>query len=102
VSVLMVLTVPGADGAAMERAVDQDREKFLAIAERAKSRGAIHHAFYEGDGKIIVVDEWDSPESFHAFFEAEAGTIGPLMQAAGAGEPEPPQFYRKVSLGDEF
>ena len=64
---------------------------------------AIHHDFYEGDAEVIVVDEWDSPESFQGFFEAEGENIGRLMAAAGAaGEPAPPLFYRKMSLGDEF
>ena len=100
-SVLMVLRVPGASGEAMQRVAAERGDEFLAIAERAKGRGAIHHAFYEGDGEVIVVDEWDSPESFQAFFEDEAPNIGPLMEAVGA-QPTEPTFYRKVSLGDEF
>lgn len=101
-SVLMVLRVP-ADADALKRATEQDRDAFLGIAERAKERGAIHHDFYGGDGECLVVDEWDSPESFQAFFEAEGANIGQLMAAAGVqGEPDAPQFYEKLSLGDEF
>jgi hypothetical protein len=98
----MVLRVP-ADADALKRATEQDRDAFLGIAERAKGRGCIHHAFYGGNGECVAVDEWDSPESFQSFFEAEGPSIGALMAAAGVqGEPSPPQFYEKLSLGDDF
>jgi hypothetical protein len=98
----MVLRVP-ADAEALKRAAQEDRDAFLGIAERAKGRGAIHHDFYAGDGECFVVDEWDSPESFQGFLEDEGANIGSLMAAAGVqGEPGPPQFYEKLSLGDEF
>ena len=100
-SVLVVLRIPvDADG--IKRATEENREGFLAISERARGRGAIHHAFYAGDGEVLIVDEWDSAQSFQSFFQDEGANIGPLMAAAGAqGEPEP-RFYEKLSLGDEF
>lgn len=101
-SVLMVLRIP-VDAASMERAAAEHSELLQGIAGRAKEHGAIHHAFYEGDDGVVVVDEWDSPESFQAFFEAEGQNIGQLMGAAGAtGEPAPPRFHRKLSTGDDF
>jgi heme-degrading monooxygenase HmoA len=101
-SVLMILRVP-ASADALARAAEENREMFLGIAERAKARGAIHHDFYEGDGEFLVVDEWESPEAFQGFFEDEAQNIGQLLAAAGVqGEPGPPSFHRKLSLGDEF
>jgi hypothetical protein len=52
---------------------------------------------------VLVVDEWENPEAFQGFYEAEGANIGQLMQAAGAqGTPAPPTFHRKLSLGDEF
>jgi heme-degrading monooxygenase HmoA len=101
-SVLMVLKIP-VEAGAMERAAGEHGELIRGIAGRAKERGAIHHDFYEGDGEVIVVDEWDSEDSFNAFYEAEGQNIGQLMGAAGAqGAPAPPTFHRKMSLGDEF
>jgi heme-degrading monooxygenase HmoA len=101
-SVLMILKIP-LDAAGMERAAQEHSDLLKGIAGRGRDRGATHHAFYEGDGEVIVVDEWDSPESFHAFFEAEGENIGQLMGAAGAtGEPGPPTFYRKLETGDDF
>src|SRR3954447_16310039 len=101
-SVLMVLRIP-VNAADMERIAQEQGDHLKGISQRAKERGAIHHAFYEGDNGCVVVDEWDSPESFQGFFEAERGNIGQLMAAAGAqGEPAPPTFHRKLELGDDF
>jgi hypothetical protein len=101
VSVVMILRVPG-DPANWERVTQENKDAFLGVAERAKGRGAIHHAFYAGDGEVVVIDEWDSPESFQAFFQDEQETIGSLMQQAGAGEPAPPVFLQKMELGDSY
>ena len=101
-SVLMVLRVP-AEAEGIKKAAQDNKDALVGISERAKGRGAIHHAFYAGEGEVLVVDEWDSSESFQAFFADEAPNIGSLMQAAGAqGEPGPPRFYEKLELGDEF
>lgn len=99
----MVLKIP-VDAEGMRRAADEQSDLMKGITARARDRGAIHHAFYAADdGSMLVVDEWDSAESFQGFFEAEGENIGQLMQAAGAtGEPDPPRFYEKLSLGDEF
>jgi hypothetical protein len=102
VSVLMMLRLP-VDAAGLERAAHDNGDLIKGISKRAHDRGAIHHDFYERDGEVIVVDEWESPEAFEAFFEAEGGNIGQLMQAAGAtGAPGTPSFHRKMSVGDEF
>jgi heme-degrading monooxygenase HmoA len=98
----MMLRIP-VDAAGLERAAQENGDLIKGIAGRARERGAIHHDFYEDDGEVIVVDEWESPEAFQAFFDAESGNIGQLMQAAGAtGAPAPPTFHRKMSVGDEF
>jgi hypothetical protein len=97
---MMILRIP-VDPAAMERAAGDD-EAFLKIAEHARANGAIHHEFWAGDGEVLAVDEWESPDHFREFFEAQGQNIGQLMSAAGAQQPDEPRFYRKMSLGDEF
>jgi len=103
VSVLVVLPIP-VDPDAFERVAAEKADTMKEITARSRERGAIHHAFFAGDdGKVYVVDEWDSAESFQAFFQDEAPNIGPLIEAANpTGEPGPPQFYRKLDSGDEF
>jgi heme-degrading monooxygenase HmoA len=100
-SVLMILRVP-TDAASFEAVAADNRDAMKGIAERAQEQGAIHHNFYEGDGEVLIVDEWDSPESFQRFFEQEGPTIGPLMAQAGATVQSQPSFHRPLSVGDQF
>ena len=101
-SVLMTLRLP-LDADNLERAVAQDRDAFLQIAENAKEHGCIHHSFYGGDGEVIAVDEWETPEAFQSFWDGQGETIGRLMANAGIqGQPAPPSFHQKLALGDEF
>ena len=91
------------DPATFERVASENGDAMQAISERGKAAGAIHHAFYAGDGEVWVVDEWDDPANFEAFFASEQENIGPLMAAAEVqGEPGPPMVYRKLSTADEF
>jgi hypothetical protein len=96
----MVLRVKG-DPSGFQQVAQDNAEAMQGIAERGRGRGAIHHAFYIGDGEVLVVDEWDSAESFKSFFEDEAPNIGPLMEQAGM-HPTEPEFYEKVDSADQF
>ena len=97
----MILRI-SVDPAAMESAAADAGDTLLSIAEHAKQNGAIHHEFWAGNGEVLAVDEWESPDHFREFFEAQGPQIGQLMAAAGAQQPGEPSFYRKLSLGDEF
>ena len=86
-SVLIALKVRG-DTAKFRAALTERADEFVAIANRAKTVGAIHHRFGIGDGFVFVVDEWESAEQFEAFFgdpelQAFIGSVG-----ASAGPPE--------------
>jgi heme-degrading monooxygenase HmoA len=101
-SVLMTLRVKG-DPGKIEEIAAADPDKIRGISDRGKQAGAIHHAFYGSeDGQIMVLDEWDTAENFQAFFEAEAGEIGPLMQQAGVTTEPEITFWRKLDSKDEF
>ena len=99
-SVLMVLRVQ-VDPEAFKKVASENEDAMRGIADRGRSRGAAHHAFYAGDGEVLIVDEWDSAESFKAFFEEEGPNIGPLMAQAGA-QPGEPEFYEKIDSADAF
>jgi hypothetical protein len=102
VSVLMILRV-ATDAGTFERVAAENADTMKGISGRGKERGAIHHAFYEGDGEVLVIDEWDSAESFQAFFDEVGPNIGPLIAATGADGPSgPPTFYRKLDTADAF
>ena len=99
-SVLAVTKVP-ADTAAFQKALANRGDEFAAIAERAKTSGAIHHRFGIGDGFVEVVDEWETPEQFQSFFG------DPELQqfiASVGGSPEPPEITicEAISSPDQF
>lgn len=87
-SFLITLKVKG-DTAAFQKAVAERPEEFDAVVAKAKAAGAVHHRFGVGDGFVHVIDEWDDPEHFQAFFTDPSmqefiGTIG----ADTSAEPE--------------
>lgn len=90
------------DPEAFERYAQENGERMRAISHKGKEMGAVHHMFLAGDGEVMVADEWESEEAFHAFFEAAGAEIGALMQEAGvANEPEP-RFWRPLATADRF
>jgi len=99
-SVLMVMKT-GADPSTFERVTQAHSEEMQGIADRGRAAGALHHAFFAGDGEVIIVDEWDTADNFKSFFENEGPNIGPLMAEAGA-QPGEPRFYEKVDSADAF
>ena len=87
---VMVTVRIKADGAKLEEWAAANQGTMTAIVEQAKQHGCIAHRFYsDGNGTVMVLDQWPDGESFHAFFHASMGEIGPMMAAAGGqGEPE--------------
>lgn len=83
-------------------ALREEDERLRAIAERAKQMGAKHHMFLAGDGEVMAADEWDSEESFHAFFQAAGEDIGVLMQKAGVSSQPEPRFWKPLDTPDRF
>jgi heme-degrading monooxygenase HmoA len=98
-SVLMVMHVPG-DPNKLEEYAKANAEQLKGIADDGRSKGAIHHRFFGGDGEVVVVDEWDSEESFQKFFESQQ-EIPKIMREVATGEPQI-SFYRPLETGDDF
>ncbi len=98
-SVLMVMRVPG-DPNKLEEYAQANADQLKGITDDAKSRGAVHHRFFGGDGEVVVVDEWDSEDSFQGFFESQQD-IPKIMQEVATGEPQI-SFYRPLDTGDDF
>ena len=99
-SVLVVGKFLG-DTAVFRQALESRADEFAAIAERAKTAGAIHHRFGIGDGFVLVVDEWETADQFNAFFsdpelQQFIGEIG------AAGGPPEMIFSEAVSSPDQF
>jgi hypothetical protein len=99
-SVLVVAKVRG-DTATFQKALADRADEFAAISTRAREMGAIHHRFGIGDGFVLVVDEWETAESFQQFFgdpkmQEFMGTIG--------AEPAPPEvtITEAIASSDDF
>jgi hypothetical protein len=81
--------------------IADNAELFKSISERSRSKGAIHHMFMAGEGAVLVADEWDSAESFLAFFQ-ESSEIGSLMEQAGVLNEPQPVFWQPLDTPDRF
>jgi quinol monooxygenase YgiN len=56
------------DVAAFRAALSERADDFVAVSQRGKAAGAVHHQFGIGDDYVLVIDEWDSPANFEQFF----------------------------------
>ena len=99
-SVLVTIRVHG-DSNAFQSLMEADPDRFRAIAEDGRSRGAIHHRFGIGDGFVLVVDEWESAEAFQGFFQSNT-EIPKLMQEAGARSEPQITFAEAIESPDQF
>ena len=59
-----------------------DPERLQEFARSAHAAGAIHHRFGLGDGYFVVVDEWESVESFESFMSGNE--IPAILRDSGA------------------
>jgi quinol monooxygenase YgiN len=99
-SVLVIGKFQG-DTATFRQALQERGAEFEAIGARAKTVGAIHHRFGIGDGYVLVVDEWESAEQFHAFFgDPELQQF--VSEIGAAGGPPELMFVEAVSSPDQF
>jgi heme-degrading monooxygenase HmoA len=101
-AVLVTLRITG-DPDRIEQALTSDTERLMAISERAKAKGALHHRFYaNADGtEVLVVDEWETAEAFQQFF-GESPDIGAMMGEAGVTSEPEAKFFRRLDTPDQF
>ena len=101
-SVLVTLRIKG-DPTRIEQALKSDHDRLMAIAERSKSKGALHHRFYgSSDGsEALVVDEWETAEGFQEFF-GESPEIGAMMAEAGVTSEPEVTFWNELDTPDAF
>jgi heme-degrading monooxygenase HmoA len=99
-SVLMTLRVHG-DAAELERRAEANPAAMQEIRDRAVSFGLVSHRFYAADGEIMVVDEWESEDSFRRFF-ADSTEIPGLMAEVGVREEPEVRFWRKLETYDDY
>ena len=94
-SVLMILRVAG-DPKGVEAT---DPTVFKGVVEKAVSMGASKHRFFTNGSEVMVIDEWDSAESFQAFFESTP-EIPEIMAAAGVTTEPSIEFWQRMDVDD--
>jgi len=78
-------------------------ETLQKISQRARDQGCVHHMFVEDtDGNVLIIDEWDSRESFDTFFAAQQDDIQPIAAAGGVTGPPTSTTYRIIDSSDRF
>jgi quinol monooxygenase YgiN len=78
------------DVALFRSALDERKEEFAAVADRARGAGGVHHRFGVGDGFVLVVDEWESAQDFETFFGDPQ--LQKFIGSAGADMSTPPEI----------
>ena len=71
------------------------------VSKAGKQMGAVSHRFLQGDGEIIILDEWDTAEHFQAFFSSQE-MIGQMMQEAGVAGPPEIEVYESLKTAGDF
>jgi hypothetical protein len=84
-SVLVTMKVQG-DTDQVRRFIAIEGDRLRAIAQTARDAGAIHHRFGVGDGLVVVVDEWDSGESFQRFISSDE-VVAVIGEMGAQGKP---------------
>ena len=100
-SVVMTLRATG-DAGALERYASENPQLMQEITERAKGHGLISHHFYtDGDGTVMVIDEWETAEGFQAFF-GSSPEIPEMMMASGVSAQPEITYWREMNTGDAY
>ena len=98
-SVLVIGKFTG-DTAVFTKAMEERADELKGISEQARAVGAIHHRFGVGDGIVILVDEWESPQQFQQFFARE--DIQALVAEMGASGAPDVTIVEAIASADQF
>jgi len=93
-----------ANTAVFKKVLTDQADELVGVSEQARAAGAIHHRFGVGDGFVVIVDEWDSPQHFEQFFGrpdiqalvGQMGASGPPEITIVEASVSPSDFLRTV------
>jgi quinol monooxygenase YgiN len=100
-SVLVTAKIQG-DTAKFRQSLVDRADEFAKVADAGRREGAIHHRFGLGDGFVLVVDEWETPEQFERFFgNPELQTF---IGSVGGDVSTPPEIMvtEAIASADQF
>ncbi len=100
-SVIVIVRFPVSDVTRALAALAENDALLEEITEDTRKLGAIHHTFASSENELIVIDEWDTAESFHAFFN---GNPKVEKVTAGIGVQGPPtiEVFEKAEAAGTF
>lgn len=99
-SVMMVMRVEG-DTDGFRSFIETQDDTLTAIGEDARSKGCLHHRFAIGDGFVLVIDEWESEQAFHDFFDGNEDVARAMAESGARSEPQI-SFGEAVESPDMF
>jgi|tagenome__1003787_1003787.scaffolds.fasta_scaffold18712612_1 hypothetical protein len=101
-SVIVMTRYPG-KATDLEAILDEHGEKLRKISDRSRDQGCLHHMFVEDtDGNVLIIDEWDSRESFDTFSAAQQNEIEPIAVAGGVTGPPISTTHRLINNAGRF
>jgi hypothetical protein len=98
-SVLVTMRVKG-DTDQFRRFIATEGDRLRELGQLSRDSGCIHHRFGVGDGFVVVVDEWDTAESFQRFISSDR-LVAVIGEMGGQGEPEV-HISETVDSPDQF
>jgi len=99
---VLVITTVSADVAVFEKVMSEHADTLRGISDEARAKGATRHLFADdGAGHVLIVDEWDSRESFDMFFGSQPD-IGKMMAEVGVTAQPTTTSYRVLETADRF
>ena len=98
-SVLIIGKFPG-DTAVFKKVMTDRADELVGISEQARAAGSIHHRFGVGDGFVVLVDEWESPQQFEQFFGRP--DIQALVGEMGASGPPEITVVEAVATPSDY
>lgn len=100
-SVLVISKIKG-DTEVFRNALATRAGELEKASEMGRQQGCLHHRFGVGDGVVTVIDEWESPEQFEAFFSDPE--LQALIASMGADTSVPPEITisEAVASPDQF
>lgn len=99
-SVMIIARVKG-DPEKIKQVFAEHASDMETVSSAGKAAGAISHRFLEGDGEIIIHDEWDTAENFEQFFSSQP-MIGQMMAEAGVTGPPDVSVYKVLTTAGDF
>jgi quinol monooxygenase YgiN len=99
VSVLITVKFPG-DTDTFRKTLTDRADEMASFAEQARAAGGIHHRFGIGDGFVVVVDEWESPQHFEQFFARPE--LQAFIGSSGASGPPEITVCEAIASPDQY